>query len=64
MRIFSLILATMVFGGTCFAAGPCAGTAAAAVKAFEGENIAVDADGYRVTRMHRDAVLGTRWAVG
>ena len=49
---------------TGWAAGPCAATPAAALKAFEGGLVSNDLadEGYRVTRMHRDVVLGTRWA--
>ena len=57
----------VVLAGLCstgWAVGPCAATPAAALKAFESGQVSNDVvdEGYRVTRMHRDAVLGTRWA--
>ena len=66
MRFLLTTIRVGLLAGVCstgWAVGPCAGTPAAAVKAFGGQVVGESStEGYRVTRVHRDAVLGTRWA--
>ena len=51
--------------GVSVAVGPCVASPAAAVRSFEAGQVADGGagEGYRVTRVRRDAVLGTRWAM-